>query len=207
MKALILSAKIISAIFNPLAVPTYGMVIALQCSSLTAVNLKAKLAATAVVAILTGLLPLLFIHGLKRLSLVKDLDLSDRKERTLPFSVALCLYVAAVVYLYTVSAPAWLIGFLIGAAVALLITLIVSRHWKISAHAAAVGGLVAMTAALIVRNNALGHFFQLMPLMMVVLIGAGLVCCARLILQSHTPLQVLAGFANGFVCVAIFSQI
>lgn len=207
MKALILSSKIISAIFNPLIIPTYGMIIALQCSSLTTVNIKAKLAATAVVATLTGLLPLIFIHALKRLSLVKDFDLSDRSERILPFSATLCLYIAAVVYLYIVSAPAWLSGFLIGASVALLVSLIVSRHWKISAHAAAIGGLMAMTVAVIMRNSAQGIFFQLMPLLIAVTIAAGMVCTSRLLLQSHSPMQVTAGFINGFTWVGIFSLI
>lgn len=39
------------------------------------------------------------------------------------------------------------------------------------------------------------------------IIAAGLVGSSRLLLNRHTPMQVLAGTANGFVCVYLLMGI
>lgn len=91
---------------------------------------------------------------------------------------------------------------MLGASVALAITVVVNRWWKISAHATAIGGLVALSIVLSMLPD--------MPLSMVWLVAstflaAGITCTARLILQCHTPAQVYLGFANGFINILIWS--
>jgi membrane-associated phospholipid phosphatase len=72
--------------------------------------------------------------------------------------------------------------------------LVISLRWKISAHSAAIGGLV---------GGFFGLSFRLQENPILILIAlilvAGMVGTARLILGKHTGFQVYAGFLLGFL--------
>jgi membrane-associated phospholipid phosphatase len=86
-------------------------------------------------------------------------------------------------------------NFLLVASILVQIALmVISLRWKISAHAAAIGGLIGGFLALSFRMNQ----SPLMILSLLFLIG-GLVGTARLILEKHTNIQVYAGFVLGFL--------
>lgn len=189
--------NIVSAVFSPLMVPTYGMIIALQMTGLAVVPWRAKFAAVAVVFVLTGLLPFLLIHGLKTLGLVKNFGLSERTDRSIPYAATFCFYVATVVYLFMVSAPMWLIGFMAGGVFGLAVVSVVNRRWKISAHAAGMGGLLAMLVVMAIRTG----MISLLPVLIAAVVSTGLVATARIALRCHTPMQVAVGCAVGFMCV------
>uniref|UniRef100_UPI00265F5FB3 phosphatase PAP2 family protein n=1 Tax=uncultured Duncaniella sp. TaxID=2768039 RepID=UPI00265F5FB3 len=70
--------------------------------------------------------------------------------------------------------------------------------WKISAHSAAMGGLAAMMFRLAASHQAV---CDLNVWLSVTVVLVGLVMTARVYLQCHTLMQVLAGALNGFVCV------
>ena len=148
-------SKTISILFSPLLAPAYGMLIALNFSEMYPLPVAVKFRAVAVVALLTGVIPLMIIYGLSMLSLVKDASLFDRKDRTVPYAAAKCLYVAALV---------------------------------------ALGAVLAMRWPMI---------YGMETMLTVVIMAAGLTCTARLIMRCHTPLQVCAGFAAGFLPVAL----
>lgn len=93
-----------------------------------------------------------------------------------------------------------------GATLATIISGVVNRWWKISAHMAAMGGLVAMMFRILdIGMAAPGGHFMLFTILIV--IAAGAVGTARIYLDRHTLLQVLAGTANGFLCVFLLSAI
>ena len=87
---------------------------------------------------------------------------------------------------------------------ACVINIIVNRWWKISAHAAGMGGLVALMFRIIASHYAL---YNLNVWLSVMIIVAGMVMTSRVYLKRHTLWQVLAGFANGFICVYLLSMI
>lgn len=63
---------------------------------------------------------------------------------------------------------------------------------------AAMGGLTAV--AFFIAAKHIGVIPMLWPMIICVML-TGLVASARLYLNRHTPLQVVAGTANGFICV------
>lgn len=197
-------SSLISSIFSPLLIPTFGLAIAMHCSELHVMDFRNKLTALAIVFALTGLLPFILIRWLEIMKLVKNLDLTERTERTLPYSATLCLYIATATYLHIANAPWWLTAFMIGGTLALAVAILVNRHWKISAHATSSGALTALVAGLTLR---LPQPSVMLPMLIAACIVAGLTCTARLILDHHTPAQVYAGFANGFICVCTLSVI
>lgn len=98
--------------------------------------------------------------------------------------------------MYKINTPRWIIFLMGGATVALLVTMLVTLRWKISAHATGMGGLIGGTMIVM-------RLYQLLPSyeLMLLIVLAGMLGSARLYLKAHTPAQVYVGFLNGFVCV------
>ena len=195
-----LFSNIISALFHPLLMVTYGITIDLMNTFLVLYPLRMKLLIWGSTFLSTAVLPGLFIYLLVRNGAASDLELSKRKERVLPYlifvtSVALCLY-----FLYRMMMPFWLLSLLMGVCVALLLALGINFFWKISAHMIGVGGLLGglMGVARI-------HLINPYPAFMVVLLIAGLLGTSRIFLKRHTPMQVYAGFSLGFMCTFVAS--
>jgi hypothetical protein len=97
--------------------------------------------------------------------------------------------------------PLWVTGLFLGAAISVIISIIINRWWKISAHLAGIGGVVALIYFLTGSQLMLPSF----PLFLIVLwtLLAGALGSARIYMGRHTLGQVLAGFANGFFWVYI----
>lgn len=197
-------STLLSTIFSPLLVPTYGMIFAAFLTVLNLLPLSLLWIAIGSTFVVTCLIPLSAIAGLYRSGLVSDPGLNERKERTIPYVIVCLCYLICAFFFYRASAPMWLPMFYAGAAVAVIINIIVTRWWKISAHAAAMGGLTAL-----VLRVAVGHYtlLNMDVWISVVIILSGMVMTARIYLNRHTLAQVLTGYANGFVCVFLMSMI
>jgi membrane-associated phospholipid phosphatase len=198
MKAITIAARILSIIFSPYLVGTYGTVLALWLSYLCYSSLHAKLIVTAVSFVATCAIPMIASFLLYRIGVVKNPQLNERQDRTVPYIICTLCYLALSVYFRYAHAPMWMSLFVLGGAIALVIVSIVNRKWKISGHATGMGALVALMFFLMCSGSC-PHDLQLEFIIAVLL--AGCVCSARLILERHTLMQVAAGFANGFVCV------
>lgn len=197
-------SEILSALFTPLLVPTYGMIFASFLSVLAVLPLTVLLTTIGITFILTCILPLIGIMVLYRTGYVKSPTLRERTERFVPFGIAFMCYLGCAFFLYRASAPLWLTMFYIGGAAAIVISAVVCIWWKISAHAAAVGGLVAMTFRLAASHQAIYDMNVWISALVVI---AGMVMTARVYLGRHTLMQVLAGCANGFLCVWLMTMI
>ena len=91
------------------------------------------------------------------------------------------------------------IGSILMAALLVQMTcVLINVWWKISTHTAAIGGVAG---ALI----AFSHIFGFNPVwwLSVVLVVAGILGSARMILRQHSLSQVVVGFAVGFVCAIL----
>lgn len=197
-------SRVVSAVFHPLLMPAYGMAMALQYTELCELPFCTKLMATMIVLVLTGLIPMMIISVMSRLKIIKNISLNDRGDRGLPYTASLVLYIATICYLYLVQAPWFIISFMCGGSLALLIVLIINRWWKISAHATAIGGMLALTLLLISHMPDDGNRLWLL---IAVLMVSGMVGTARLILRRHTPAQIYAGYVNGLICVILMSNL
>lgn len=203
-RIVIKTAQIVSAVFSPLIMPVYGLAIAMLFSELRVIPPDYKIKLLATVFVLTCLLPFMLIIGLKSVGMVKSIDLTERRERIIPFSVTLVLYAITAGYFILARAPWWLTAFLLGGLAALVIDMIVNRRWKISAHATGVGALTAMVFIMSMRSPVP---WAMLPILTTVILAAGLTGTARLILQRHTPAQIYAGFACGILAVSILTLI
>ena len=192
------AAQVVSDIFSPLLVPTYGMAMVMWITPLQVLPERTRIGATLGVAIITAVIPLCLLLLLYRTGKISDMSISQRKQRTLPMSIGVAAYVGAAIYLKILHAPVWLPGFFIGAAIATAVALIVTLRWKISAHSIAIGGLAAVM--LWIAATRLATVNAMLWLTAVIIIG-GVTASARLVLDRHTPAQVCVGWLWGLICV------
>lgn len=160
--------------------------------------------AIGVVFLITCLIPTAGILALYKAGFIKDAGLNERTERTAPYVLTVLCYFGAGYFLYRVGMPLWIDMFFAGGALAAVVNIVVNRWWKISAHGAAMGGLVAFLFRMAASNFAI---YNLEYWIYGAVIVTGLVLTARVYLGRHTLMQVLAGCANGFVCVWFLSMI
>jgi hypothetical protein len=191
-------AQFLSFVFGPPLVPVYGVWAALNLSILSVLPAVVRWSVLGVVAMIVCVVPLLGIWALHKIGFLSDTRLRNQDERTMPYFIIMLCYIGCAFFLYKSNAPLWLVMFIVGAVVATLICAIVNRWWKISAHMTAMGGFMAMVMRMAISH--LGDIYMLYPVIIVALL-CGLVGSSRLILGRHTPMQVLAGFAVGYICV------
>ncbi|MCM1297710.1 MAG: hypothetical protein NC311_19405 [Muribaculaceae bacterium] len=192
-------SRIISAIFSPLLIPTYAMAVALWTTILFVVSTSTKIGVLSTTFVVTCLVPLIVIFILYKLKIVSDSGLNKQNERLIPYGVTALCYFALAYYLRSIHSPAWLYMFVVGGGIATVASAIINLKWKISAHGAAAGGLVAFIFSIMyIQVNILNMnllFFAAIAI-------AGIVGTTRLVLERHTLTQVLAGIANGVICVS-----
>ncbi|MDE6134020.1 MAG: hypothetical protein K2F79_00395 [Muribaculaceae bacterium] len=190
-------AHLVSDLFSPLLMPVYGMLVALWLTPMHILPLGNRLSALLGVAFITTVIPFVYILIMIRLGRISDTSISDRRQRTLPYCVTILCYIAAAIFLLTLKAPRWMCFFFVGAALVTLISMLITRSWKISAHTGGAGALAALVFWLAMRG-----YLTICPLAVLSAAVAivGIMAWARLYLDRHTLAQTAAGAALSF-CV------
>ena len=192
--------KILSAIFQPFLMPTFTMIWLMTTPILSQIlPIQYKITAIALTAFFTGMMPLFAIFMLMKQGQVSDINISDQKQRTIPYLFAFLAYMFWWVFLWrTLRMPAFISSVAIASAISLIIIMLINLKWKISAHLCSIGGAFAFVVGV-------SYHFALNPVLLIIvlLIITALVAIARVELKQHTVTQTLAGFAVGFVCVII----
>jgi membrane-associated phospholipid phosphatase len=188
-------AHLISFVFHPLLMVTYGFSLALGYTYLAAYPSFLKLYMAGGVVLFTVLIPAAIVVLMVKGGIAKDLELSDRRERVIPYLTFIAGNMVCIYYMYRFHLPGWMLSIFTGACAALFASLFINFAWKISAHALGVGGLLGAIMGV-------AHIYLLnpYPLFITVILMAGLTGTARIILEKHTPMQVYAGFGLGFLC-------
>lgn len=195
-------ANIISWVLSPILIPTYATFIALWVTILSFLPVGVRVNVVLMIAAITAFLPALAIYLLYKFKVVSDPGLNNRKERYIPYGITCACYLLASWYLFRIHAPYWMAMFMVAGALAAFICVIVNFWWKISAHAAALGGLVGMLFR--IMSDGIGIY----PMWVLVSIGIlmlGLLGTSRILLERHTFWQVIAGSAVGLLSVYLLT--
>ena len=191
-------ATAFSWILVPLNMPLFGLWFLFGLSILTVLPTAFKWELTGIFFGLDIIVPMGLIFLLKWFGLVDDLGLNGRKERLIPYLISIAVLVGSGYWCQRLGLPLWVAGFYYGGAVAGAFNLIVNFRWKISAHAAAMAGVLALLVRLWTMGNTFGPI-ETWILIWIVL--TGLLGASRIWLGRHTPMQVLCGSIVGFVAV------
>ena len=193
-------ANFLSTALSPLLMPTFGVFFALWVSVLCLLPYGRRVALLLVCMGITCIIPLIFLSVMRHFKLVSDLHVEVREQRLIPYLFTALCYLVAAYYLYYCHAPRWFTMFMVGSAITVVLMALINLKWKISAHMAGIGGVVA----LIYQIHVMGlSAFDLLWLLCLTVLFAGALGSARLTLRRHDIWQVLAGAVVGFLCVSL----
>lgn len=197
-------ATFLSVLFHPLIITTYLFallfVVTPDLVGVSALEFPAIGSLLLLIFINTFVAPAVIIYYFHRFGLVSSLHVENLKERRLPYLVCAVLYGIST-YLFgwqlqPIGELAPQISIILGSAtVSLIFVAVVSLFWKISAHAAGIGGAIGILAALLMRFD---ESTLLNPLLLTIIAG-GFVMSARLQMNAHTPFQIFSGILGGFL--------
>lgn len=193
----------ISFLFHPLLMLTYGIILILHFTYLSVYPNGVKLAIIGGTFLTSAIIPGLFILLLIKNGAASDVELTNRKDRAVPYLIIITCLLACLYYFYRMKMPFWLLAIIIGGCIALLAALFINFAWKISAHTLGVGGLLGGIMG-VSRIHLMNPYWGFIA----VLVIAALVATSRIYLKRHTPMQAYAGFGLGFIAVfgAIFTS-
>lgn len=181
--------------------PTVAVILLMQAPLFRLIGSTYSLIAIIGTLLFTGIFPALPILMMMRRGQVKDLFISRREERTMPYLFSLLAYVFWVLFLWrTMSFPKEMISIAIGCVISVVLMVFINLKWKISAHAAGMGAFVGSVIAA-------SYFLEINPMWLIILsiLVSGLVAISRISLKAHTLAQTIGGFTLGVGCVFLSS--
>lgn len=194
-KNIILAARIMSMIFTPFYLPLVGLVALFLFSYMSLLPLAYKLPMLLTVYISTIFMPSLLIHLYRRFQGWTSKELGRKERRIVPYLISILCYFGCFFLMEYRNTPRVISIILVAALVIQMVCALINVWWKISTHTAGIGGLAG---GLVVYSIAFS-FNPIWWLAFVILL-AGMVGTARMILRQHTLAQVVTGFLVGVVC-------
>lgn len=142
---------------------------------------------------ISNFIPIITVLILRKKGLLTDIDASQKEQRILPLTLGVLYSGIGFLILRYLNADMIVQGLMFCYMTNSIVTMGITRYWKISIHAM---GLTGPIAALWV----FGFHFPIYMVIVVICVGI-----SRIILKAHTPAQVFSGAALGFLLT--FSQL
>jgi len=202
-------ARFLSFIFHPLLLPTFAVIIMFFFPSyMSHYQYTYKKAIVLVVFLSTFISPLLVMLILLNLRIITNISLPKRKERNYPFAIVTVIYISA--YFITVNLPLGIPSnisdFILISSVIILFVLFINLKIKISAHMAGIGGFLGFFYMFFLKESLdevlftfLNIQFTAVYFFSLLILIAGIIATARLILKAHTIKEISLGFLSGLV--------
>lgn len=191
-KNIILTARVLSMVFTPFYLPLVGLVALFAFSYLSLLPWAYKLTVLALVYLFTILLPALLIHLYRRWKGWNLRDLSPKERRVVPYLISILCYFFCTYLMGIFHIPHFMSDILMAALAIQVVCALANVWWKISTHAAAIGGVAGALLAF-------ARIFLFNPVwwLCFVLLLAGMVGTSRMVLRQHSLSQIVGGFATG----------
>lgn len=208
-----ITAKFISVLFHPLMMLTYMLVLLLLVNPyLFGVSSIAEPQSKELILRVffsTFLIPAFAVAMMRFLGFVQSMELPEKEERIGPYIITSIFYLWLFRnFLGNSVIPTAYTSFVLGATISLFVAFFINIFSKISAHTVGMGGLVGMVVITMLLFS-YGSFEVTLPVvgtvylnmvavLIIVIILAGLVGTARLLLEAHEPLDLYGGYLVGF---------
>lgn len=195
-------AKVISAVFHPVFMPVYGLIIILSnATPFGYLPFTVKKLLFFIILVNNVLIPVSLLPFLKHMNYIRSWTITERKERTAPLIVASILYATSSYIIFRFPIPFFLKTFIMATFFLSLTVTGINFLMKISLHAVGAGALIAVVMMLSFKmSSALA--WQVLSV-----IGGGAVLTSRLLLDAHNSEEVWTGFFTGFGCLVIYMLI
>lgn len=120
--------------------------------------------------------------------------MDSREERLYPYAATSIFFFLATYMIWQINISPVYYYVMLAASILAVITLLINIYWKISAHTVSMGGIIGILIAL---QTVL--LIDILWLIAVSLLLAGLVGFARLRAGTHTQAQVYLGYILGYL--------
>lgn len=194
-KRIILAARVMSMVFTPFYLPLVGLVALFWFSYMSMLPLLYKLLMLLIVYLFTILAPTLLIHLYRKFQGWSPIEIGHKERRIVPYIISILCYFGCFFFMEYRNTPRVMSIIVVAALFIQMLCALVNVWWKISTHTAAIGGFAG---ALLSYASIFG--FNPLWWLCVILILAGMVGTARMILRQHTLSQVVTGFLVGMLC-------
>ena len=178
----------ISSIFHPLIISIYTFFILIYQDESKIENGNQIFILCLLFA---NIIPIITVLFLKYKNIITDLDASIKEQRILPLSLGVLYSFIGFILLKHFNANYIIQGLMFCYITNTIITIFITKYWKISIHAL---GVSAPIAALYI----FGYSNIVLMLIITLLVGI-----SRIILKAHNIKQVIAGSLLGFILTYI----
>jgi membrane-associated phospholipid phosphatase len=190
------ASKIIAIIFHPLLLPTY-MVLVLQKYLPAMLMIRAEFSLTIIslIFVFTFVMPVINLLMMKYFGNVNSITLEERQQRVLPFTFIALLYILVTfLFYYKLPFSQNFNKLMVIITAMVVVSWAVTFFFKISVHSLAIcGGL----GILLPLNMATEQQDLLWPTVVLIIVS-GLVMSSRLLLNAHSPREIMYGALTGF---------
>ena len=188
-------AHLISYLFHPLFISTYITAFLLYVHPYVFAGFGPTLKLYRLLSIFLNhaLIPGFAVFLMWRLKLISSMQLKNSKERIIPYAAAIIFYFWGWNVMSRIPEnPAVFVNFLQGVFFGVCGAWVININSKISMHTTAMGGALAFFLIFYLRDsNASGLYLS------IVMLVAGMVGTARLIVSDHTRFQIIQGYVVG----------
>jgi len=187
-------AKILSTIFHPLFFPLYILLILMIHKShlYVEIPLYYTLLLSGIVILTTVLFPLLITYLLYRKQIISSFLLPVKEERIYPILCVAAFYYFTYYLLKGVLITGFFGFYMLGATLLAIFALLTNFYSKISLHMIGTGAFTGLFLGITIRFG-----INFLPFILVGILLSGLIGFARLIIQSHKPVEIYSGFLMG----------
>ena len=190
-------SKVISYLLHPVFMPFFGIIIILNSGTYISILdtsiIKALylIVGTFTVIVPLGLLPIFYFT-----SIIKKIELNDRRQRIIPYLFTFISFYLAYILVKKLPVSSFISAYLFASCMTVLVILIISSFWKISTHMTGIGGLIGLILSLSYLLKT-----DLMYFLVVVILLSGFIAAARIYLKEHDLSQIYVGFFVGILIV------
>lgn len=197
-KNIIFTARLMSMIFTPFYLPIVGLIALFIFSYMSLLPMMYKLVMLAMVYLLTVVAPSLLIHLYRLCQGWTSHELGRKERRLVPYIISIVCYFACFFWMEYRNTPRVISIIVVVALTIQMVCALINVWWKISTHIAAIGGVAGGLV-----SYSIAFSFNPLWWLCFVLILAGAVGTARMILRQHSLSQVVTGFLVGAACAIL----
>ena len=197
-KNIIFTARIMSMIFTPFYLPIVGLIALFIFSYMSLLPMMYKLLMLAMVYLLPVVAPSLLIHLYRLCQGWTSHELGRKERRLVPYIISIVCYFACFFWMEYRNTPRVISIIVVVALTIQMVCALINIWWKISTHTAAIGGVAGGLV-----SYSIAFSFNPLWWLCFVLILAGAVGTARMILRQHSLSQVVGGFLIGAACAIL----
>ena len=197
-KNIIFTARIMSMIFTPFYLPIVGLIALFIFSYMSLLPMMYKLVMLAMVYLLTVVAPSLLIHLYRLCQGWTSHELGRKERRLVPYIISIVCYFACFFWMEYRNTPRVISIIVVVALTIQMVCALINIWWKISTHTAAIGGVAGGLV-----SYSIAFSFNPLWWLCFVLILAGAVGTARMILRQYSLSQVVTGFLVGAACAIL----